>query len=98
MVMEKTNRPVHEASLQTIFNNPLDWKFIYTYSGSITNNAYLLQTQFKITHNILPTNANLYKWKIIASPHCICGVVDSIIHYCIQCKMIQPFWIKFRIS
>ena len=63
-------------------------------AAQVTNNAYLLQTQFRLNHNILPTNERLFVWKKMESPHCICGVVDTNIHYTVNCKLLQPFWQK----
>ena len=84
----------HEVTVQTQFCEELNWKEIYVSAAQVTNNAYLLQTQFKLTHNILPTNYKLYVWKIEPSPHCICGIVDTNLHYSVTCKLIQPFWGK----
>lgn len=65
-------------------------------ASQVTNNAYLLQTQFKLNHNILPTNERLYMWRKSASTHCICGMVDTNVHYTVQCKLIQSFWGKIH--
>ena len=46
---------VHEARVQSWFNQEVDWKSVYEAPHHITRNAYALQVQFKITHNILPT-------------------------------------------
>ena len=96
MVLAKKDRPAHENALQNIFNCQLDWKSIYAMASQVTNNAYLLQTQFKLNHNILPTNERLSMWRKSASPHCICGMVDTNVHYTVQCKLIQSFWGKIR--
>ena len=92
--IKNDNRPVHEKTVQNWFNQELDWDGIYVSTAQLTRNAYLLQTQFKLTHNILPTNDKLYVWKVIERPHCICGVVDTNIHFVVQCKLIRPFWQK----
>ena len=80
--------------MQQFFNAQLDWENIYLSTPNITNNSYLLQTNFKQTHNILSTNEKLFVWKLLERPHCICGIVDTNIHYLIQCKLIKPFWDK----
>ena len=94
LIQRKTSKPIHEAYIQNWFNSPLDWKDIYLLPTKITRNAYLLQTQFKIAHNILPTNEKLFVWKKLPRPHCICGVVDTNLHFIAQCKLIKPFWDK----
>ena len=53
-----------------------------------------MQTQFKLTHNILPSNLRLFHWKRSTSPHCICGVNDTNLHFTVQCKLINDFWVK----
>ena len=87
-------KPTHEITLQTQFNEELDWKTIYMTARQFTNNAYLQQVHFKLIHNILPTNEKLYRWKKLESPYCICGMVDTNFHHCVECKLIKSFWEK----
>ena len=86
--------PTHEQRIQSWFNKIIDWDFVYEVPHTITRNAYSLQVQFKITHNILPTQEKLYQWKIEQRPHCICGIVDTNLHHIVQCKLVKPFWQK----
>ena len=87
-------QPCHEKHIQSWFNQQIDWDFVYEAPHTITRNAYTLQVQFKITHNILPTQEKLYNWKIENSPHCLCGIVDTNLHHIVLCKQIRPFWQK----
>ena len=84
----------HEPRVQAWFNKNIEWSTIYEAPFLITRNSYTLQTQFKISHNILPTREKLFQWKVEPSPHCICGVVDTNLHFIAQCKLIKPFWSK----
>ena len=97
LILNKKTRPTSEAKIQTWFNENIDWKFVYNSAKSITNNAYMLQIYFKLSHNILPTNEKLFEWKKIQRPHCLCGIVDTNLHYTVQCKLIQPFWEKITL-
>ena len=91
-IQRKKTRPIHETYIQGWFNSPLEWKNIYLLPTEITRNAYILQTQFRLSHNILPTNDKLNIWKKLPRPHCICGIVDTNLHFIAQCKLIKPFW------
>ena len=82
--------------MQKWFNADLDWKNIYTRNTSLTKNVYLLHVNFKLIHNILPTNDKLFMWKRADRPHCICGIVDTNLHFSVQCKLIKPFWDKIK--
>ena len=75
-----------------MFNCDLDWKSIYTAAADITKNSYLLQTQFRLTHNILPSNEKLHIWKKREDSLCACGSIDTNFHYCVTCENIKPFW------
>ena len=92
LISANKDKPVHESKLNEIFNCQLDWRSIYLMASYISKNAYLLQTHFKLTHNILPSNQKLYQWKRITSPDCICGDIDNNFHYIVGCKNIKPFW------
>ena len=92
LILRKSSRPIHERYIQNWFNSPLDWKSIYMQPMTLTRNVYLLQTQFKLSHNILPTNEKLFIWKKLPQPLCLCGELDTNIHFSVQCELIKPFW------
>ena len=92
--VRNNKRPAHEATVQSWFNSELNWDDIYTNAPRLTKNVYVLHVNFKINHNILPTNEKLFIWKRADRPHCICGVVDTNLHFIVQCKLIQVFWEK----
>jgi hypothetical protein len=52
-----------------------------------TKEAKLQDVQFKLLHNIYPTNSNLFKWKIRDSDKCLkCNVKDDLRHCLFECQ------------
>ncbi len=48
----------------------------------------LQNTQFKLLHNIYPTQKHLYNWKIKDNPYCShCNVVEDLKHAIYECEM-----------
>ena len=71
----------------------IHWHSVYEslYNSCITNNVK--QFKFKLLHNIIATNENLYKWKITQTPDCqICACKQDYSHFFISCKAIDTFW------
>ena len=53
----------------------------------------LAETNFKIIHNILPCNLNLYRWKLKPNSQCsICGDTETVIHLLYECTYAQTIW------
>ena len=64
-------------------------KFIHKHIFSNKLKVY----RWKLASFILPTQENLFKWKINQSPHCrVCKCNDNYKHFFIECKCIQEFW------
>ena len=97
LVQEKSTPPSHEEKMCQIFDCDLDWKQIYAAAANVTKNSYLLQTQFRLTHNFLPSNQKLHQWKKSPSPLCICGDLDTNLHYLITCPIISLFWNRIKL-
>ena len=58
-----------------------------------TKESRLKILQWKILHNIYPTNILLYKMKIAGSIQCkYCNEVDFTEHFFAQCKLVRPIW------
>ena len=94
LLQEACDPPTHELKIQEIFNELIDWRQVYLAASYISKNVYLLQTQFKLTHNILPSNQKLFQWKVLESPLCVCSQIDTNLHYIVGCSLIKPFWEK----
>jgi len=53
----------------------------------------LSETNFKILHNILPCNSNLYKWGKKDTKLCsFCNVEETICHLLFQCTYAKQIW------
>ena len=53
----------------------------------------LAETNFKILHNILPCNSNLYRWKLKTYKQCdICGEIETVHHLLFECSYAQAIW------
>ena len=48
----------------------LNWKEIYTNIYKTTLDTYLRQFQYRIVHNYITVNANLFNWKLSETPRC----------------------------
>ena len=65
------------------------WKYIFV----DTKETKLQELQWKIVHNIFPTNIILNRMKIKDSENCdICGEKDFIEHYFFKCERVNLFW------
>ena len=64
------------------------------YSASIASikEIKMRHLLFKIFHNIFPSNYLLNKYKIRDSNKCVCGEIDHIDHYFVDCVLIKEFW------
>ena len=52
--------------------------------------------QFKIVHHILPTNATLFRDKIVPHDKChLCGQKQTMNHFFVSCPDVQIFWQSF---
>ena len=66
------------------------------YESSI--DTYARYFQFKILHNYLAVNKNLYKWKLIDSPRCnYCKTdIESIKHLFCECHVTRTFYLNVK--
>ena len=50
----------------------------------------LVEFQYKVLHNFVNVNRNLFKWGLINSPKCVnCENEDSILHYLFRCENVK---------
>ena len=96
LVNLKSLRATSEAKwnekLSFIIDNDM-WKLIYTNDRHVTNDTYIQNFQFKITHRILACKYNLHIWKIKDNNKCeTCQEIDTIEHFLVQCHEVYFLW------
>ena len=91
-IIERSSRP--SAADIRLANLGLDLKAVYLLSFKVTTENKLRCFQFKIIHNIIPTNLRLWQMKIKPSPVCnLCkNSVGRIEHLFWNCEIVMPFW------
>ena len=72
----------------------LSTKAVYVLSFKVTMENKIRCFQYKVIHNILPTNSNLYKMKLRTSPSCdrCSHPYENLFHLLHDCPSIQVFW------
>ena len=71
-------------------------KIIYKIPFNVTKDIRLAIFQYKIVHHILPTNATLFRDKILQNDQChLCEQKQTLIHLFVSCSHVQTFWTKF---
>ena len=69
------------------------WEAIWKNVFLCINEARVRSLQWKILHNIYPTNILLYKMKKIDTMNCLsCAEIDFIEHFFCECKIVKPLW------
>ena len=91
-IIERSSRP--SAADTRLANLGLDLKAVYLLPFKITIENKLICFQFKIVHNIIPSNLRLWQMKIKPSPVCnLCkNSVGRIEHLFWNCEIVMPFW------
>ena len=70
-----------------------NWTKIWLATPSCTNEARLISLNWKILHNVYPTNVLLCKMGKAPNNIChTCNVIDYIDHFFFKCKRIQHLW------
>jgi len=69
-------------------------KDAYELPFKVTFENKLRSFQFKIVHNIIPTNLSLYKMNIKETPQCGRCLFqnDTLVHTFLECPEVEPFW------
>ena len=64
----------------------------------VTLSTKLRDFQYRLLHKRIPTNRELYRWKIKATPNCAqCGELDSIKHALFDCRNSAELWNEYAI-
>jgi hypothetical protein len=96
LVAKVSHRPTSEKkwaeNLPFIIDEDM-WNIIYTNDKQVTNDTYVLNLQYKITHRIMACNKNLYTWKIKNNNVCAyCREIDTQEHFLFECHNTYIFW------
>ena len=81
-----------------IINNPigqngLDWNKIWKFKLKSIKDIRFKNFNVKFLYNLVPVNANLYKWKLLNNDACtVCNVKEDIVHGFLLCQNLKPFW------
>ena len=83
--------PIVEITLRNLVSNVKD---VYELPFRVTVENKLRSFQYKLVHNIIPTNFSLYKMKIKESPHCEhCRCQnETLLHRFCECPEVKLFW------
>ena len=83
--------PIVEINLR---KQVLNVKAVYELPFKVTVEIKLRSFQFKLIHNIIPTNHSLYKMNIKASPECerCLAPNETLIHMLCECPDVKIFW------
>jgi hypothetical protein len=87
--------PVSQYSLKRIFNlTEADCNVLYLMPYKVTLDAKLRWLQYRITHNILPTNVWLCKIGILDNDLCTFCMKEkeTAIHVFANCEVVNSFW------
>ena len=70
----------------------INWKCIYKQINCFYDNR-LKQFRYKLINNIINTNENLFRWKILPSPLCLsCYTYCDLEHFFISCPLLNELW------
>ena len=80
--------------MRKLVEQNLTAKAIYELPFKVTMENKLRCFQYKVVHNILPTNSKLYKMKLRTSPSCdrCSHPHENLLHLLYECPSTQTFW------
>ncbi|MCP3887247.1 MAG: hypothetical protein GY702_00005 [Desulfobulbaceae bacterium] len=80
-------------------NNDICYRIVYLKKIAMINDKKLAEFNYKILHNILPCNDNLYKWKKKNTDKCtLCNTKENIPHVLYECIYAKTIWNKVNLS
>lgn len=91
VIAQNTNKP----NCIDVWQRKIDTNVTKYFSSAIyaTKETQLRALQFKITHNIYPCNALLFRMKIKPSSQCDeCQELEFLDHMFYSCPKLKPFW------
>ena len=96
LLEKKAKQANSEQSWNLYFQTNVDWFSVWIYqTTNLTCHMRLVEFNFKILHNILPSGTFLHKWKLSNSGLCIlCKTPDDYEHMFISCYYVKSFWSK----
>jgi hypothetical protein len=75
----------------------IDFQKVFEIKVKRVKDKKLAEFNFKILHNILPCNANLFKWNKGDTKMCpLCKVEEDIPHMLHACIFAEKIWVEFR--
>jgi flagellar biosynthesis/type III secretory pathway chaperone len=93
LVKRKFVTPYLHTYWNSLFNTDTNWTNLYLFINKALIDNRVKQYRYKLIHNIIATNENLFKWRISTSPNCItCGSIETLQHFFIDCNYISNFW------
>ena len=83
--------PIVEISLSKQVPNVKD---VYKLPFKVIVETKFRSFQFKIIHNIIPTNLSLYKMNIKETPQCEHCLFqnETLVHIFLECSVVESFW------
>ena len=93
LIKNNTKKSYVEKYWNKIFPNNHAWKDIWTSRVKLQQNKKIAEFHYKLLHKILPSQENLYKWKILNSENCRfgCNEKGSYQHMFLTCQHISPY-------
>ena len=74
-------------------NYRIHWESVYNFINNVILDNRIKQFKYKLLHRIIPTNENLFTWKIVNSPNCLhCNQKETLDHFFITCPYTTTFW------
>ena len=95
IIDHKVCKPKSNTKWENEFHCEINWSNIYCFKLKIIHEAKIREFNYKILLNILATNDNLYRWKIINSKYCIyCKgtVIHNEKHLLWECAHLKSIW------
>jgi hypothetical protein len=104
--IDMTNKDIYQLYIKRFFEKPyihnywnqrlhetINWKSWYHIIHKSVVDNKIKQFKIKLLHNLIPTNLNLFKWKVKDSPLCAhCKEVEDYEHFFIHCPSLSLFW------
>ena len=94
-VVKKFELPLMHSFWETKFNLKINWASVYFIINKVYVDNRIKELKLKIIHRIVPTNENLFKWKLIETPYCKhCEKIETLEHFFIKCNYLHEFMEK----